>query len=367
MLRASRSAGLFALARRLTRDRLRILCYHGTATRDEAAFRPELFIHPETFEQRLRMLEAQGYRVLPLEVALERLAEGSLPADAVALTIDDGFYGTGQHLPGALRRFGMPATLYVTSYYVLERRPVFRLVCQYVWWATAYRSFELGGLGIAGLAGRAEIGEDRERDPVLWRIIEHGEQELEEDGRAQLARKLGELLGVDVAALEESRALGLMTPEEIEEAARAGVDVQLHTHRHRFPDEPALARREVRENRAALEPLAGKPLKHLCYPSGVWSWRHFGWLAEEGIESATTCEVGFARRESHRLALPRVFDGSHRTPLEFEAEVSGFLEVLREIRARLRRGRGAQDGPRREAPGASDGPRGPIALPAASP
>ena len=187
-LRASRGAGLFALARRLTRSRLRILCYHGTATRDEAAFRPELFIHPETFEGRLRALEEQGYRVLPLQVALERLADGSLPADAVALTLDDGFHGTGKHVPQALRRFGMPATLYVTSYHALKRRPVFRLVCQYVWWATTNRSFALDELGLAGLTGRAEIGEDREKDPVLWKIIDHGERSLDEPGRAALIR-----------------------------------------------------------------------------------------------------------------------------------------------------------------------------------
>ncbi len=305
--------------------------------------------------------------MLPLETALERLAEGSLPADAVALTIDDGFHGTGRHLPEALRRFGMPATLFVTSYYALRRRPVFRLVCQYVWWATARRSLQLDELGVGGLAGRALIGGDRDGDPTLWRIIDYGERELDEAGRAALARRLGGLLGVDVEALEESRALGLMTPEEIRAAARAGLDVQLHTHRHRFPDEPELARREVRENRAALQPLVGRRLRHLCYPSGEYSRRHFGWLAQEGIESATTCEVGFATRESHPLALPRIFDGSHRTQLEFEAEVSGFLEVLRLVRARLRTLRG---GPESESDAPREGPSAeaaqPIPLPAAA-
>ncbi|MGC4120147.1 MAG: polysaccharide deacetylase family protein [Myxococcales bacterium] len=281
------------------------------------------------------MLEEQGYRVLPLEVGLERLAEGSLPADSVALTIDDGFFGTGRHAPGALRRFAMPATLYVTSYYALARRPVFRLVCQYVWWATTHRSLQLDELGSDALLGRVEMAEDREKDPALWQIIDHGEKNLDERGRAGLARRLGEALGVDVEALERSRALGLMTPEEIAQAARDGLDIQLHTHRHRFPDDAALARREVQDNREALEPLVGRRLRHLCYPSGEYSRRHFGWMEEEGIESATTCEVGFARRGSHRLALPRIFDGSHRTPLEFEAEVSGFLEVLREARAVL--------------------------------
>jgi hypothetical protein len=64
VLTAARTAGLFALARRLTAHDLRILCYHGAALRDEHRFRPALFMSEATFSQRIRSLERQAYPVL---------------------------------------------------------------------------------------------------------------------------------------------------------------------------------------------------------------------------------------------------------------------------------------------------------------
>src|SRR5438128_2260813 len=86
----SRQLGLFHLARHATRNQLRILCYHGSSLRDESRFRPELFIEPATFDARLRFLREHGFPVLPLAEALERLEEGTLPAGATVITLDDG-------------------------------------------------------------------------------------------------------------------------------------------------------------------------------------------------------------------------------------------------------------------------------------
>lgn len=39
-LRTMKALGLFALSRRLTKHKLRILCYHGISVADEHLFRP---------------------------------------------------------------------------------------------------------------------------------------------------------------------------------------------------------------------------------------------------------------------------------------------------------------------------------------
>jgi hypothetical protein len=84
-------AGLFALARRLTPGGLRILCYHGFAVDDESEFRPGLFIRVETFRRRLAHLAAHRYPILSLDEAIDRLTRGTLPPNAVVITVDDGF------------------------------------------------------------------------------------------------------------------------------------------------------------------------------------------------------------------------------------------------------------------------------------
>ena len=92
ILTVAKSAGFFHLARWMTGEALRILCFHGFAFRDEARFRPKLFMNRATFEQRLAILARHRFPVLKLDDALRRLAEGRLPPGATVITIDDGIY-----------------------------------------------------------------------------------------------------------------------------------------------------------------------------------------------------------------------------------------------------------------------------------
>src|SRR5690606_38548384 len=132
--RFAKFAGLFALARRLTKGRLRILCYHGFAMRDEAAFRPSLFMSGAAFARRMDYLKPYGYPVLPLGDAVEPLGTGPLPANQVAITIDDGLASAGRIGDPILAGRGLPSLLYLTSYYNMKGTPVFRLAVDYVCW-----------------------------------------------------------------------------------------------------------------------------------------------------------------------------------------------------------------------------------------
>jgi peptidoglycan/xylan/chitin deacetylase (PgdA/CDA1 family) len=345
LLAGARAAGLFAVSRHLTRGALRIVCWHGTSLAEEEARFPGLFLSPDVLERRL--LALHRYPVLPLDEAVRRLADGSLPPASVALTIDDGFYGTLRHAWPALMRHGFPATLYVTSYHAVKGTPVFRLLVQWIFLGTRAPLLDLSVLGL-GMVGTLRLEPGPSRDEGMWRIIRHAEQSLDEPGRQALADRLAMLLGVDLAPVREGRWLSLVTPDEMAAAAGEGLDLQLHTHRHRFPLDRGLAVRELRDNRAVLEPLAGRPLRHFCYPSGYVRPAHLPWLAEAGVVSATTCEPGLNRRGDSLYLLRRFLDGSQVSQLEFEAELSGFTDLLRHLRAGLERLRGM--GPRPEVP-----------------
>jgi peptidoglycan/xylan/chitin deacetylase (PgdA/CDA1 family) len=107
------------------------------------------------------------------------------------------------------------------------------------------------------------------------------------------------------------------------------MDVQLHTHRHRFPLDESLARAEIRDNRAALASLGPGPYVHFCFPSGIYERSQFPWLEKEGIVSATTTRPGFNTPETPLHELDRVLDGERISDLEFEAELCGVLGFLR--------------------------------------
>ena len=324
----SKAVGLFGLARRLTRSDLRILCYHGFVLDDEDRFRESLFVSRNFLDRRMRYLRDRGYCVLPLDEAIGRLADGTLPANAVTITIDDGFYSGHAIARDVLGKYRFPATLYLTSYYFLKGTPIYQLAVDYICWKSPLDSVDLSGLGVPALRGcrNLELTPDN-RKWVSATLFAHGASGLDEDGRVELSRRLAECLAVDYDRIRDSRMLSLITPDEARELERDGIAIEMHTHRHCFPDAPARAFAELRENRDAIEPVIGRRMRHFCYPSGIWSQAHLPVLDSDGVQSATTCAPGLARPKASPLALPRILDDNRVAQIEFEAELSGFTEL----------------------------------------
>jgi peptidoglycan/xylan/chitin deacetylase (PgdA/CDA1 family) len=327
--------GLFRLSDHLMRRGLRILCYHGFSMADESVFSRRTFIDSDTFEERMAFLKKKGFHVLGLDEALDLLDHDAVPPRSVVVTIDDGFYSVYAKAYPILKKYAFPATVYVTTYYALEQNPVFNLTAQYLFWKTAMADLDLSGLGMPE-AGIVSLLTDEEKALILEKILRHGNAACDETGRIALIRNLAQRLGVDYEAIRESRILTIMTLERIKELSAAGIDIELHTHRHGFPLDHDRAIAEIRENRAVLEPLLGKTLVHFCYPSGIWAKEQWPWLAETAMRSAVTCDLGLNFGKTPRYGLKRIGDDEGLSQIEFEAEVSGFAEVLRVMRRGFR-------------------------------
>ena len=330
-------AGLFALARRLTRHDLRILCYHGFVLDDEDRFRGSLFVSRDFLDRRMRYLRDHGYAVLPLDEAVDRLEAGTLPRDPLTITIDDGFHSVHAVARPVLDAYHFPSTLYLTSYYFEKATPIFQLAVDYICWKSPRRTVDLSQLGVAALAQAHAL--DFTPDNRSWasaQIFAHGAAKLDEAGRVDLSQRLAAALNVDYQRMRDDRLLSLISPAEARELEAAGMAIELHTHRHQFPECAQAAATELRDNRAAIEPVLGRRLAHFCYPSGTWHHTHRPVLEAAAIRSATTCHAGLARKGANLLALPRILDDNRVSQIEFEAEVSGFTDLLRRFRGKSR-------------------------------
>ncbi len=331
LLLLTRSLGVMAAvaSSRWRRRRLLILCYHGISLDDEHEWDPSLYMSPEQFRARLHRLRAGGYTVLLLDEAVRKLREGRLPPRAVAITFDDGHHDFHERALPILREFGIPVTVYLTTYYCLDQRAVFDMVCGYILWKGRDRIVD--GEPFTGAAGPMRLVTEADRraacDRIHAQVRDRGLSAADKDA---LAARLAGALGVDWERIRSRRILHIMTPDEVREAAVAGVDIQLHTHRHRTPREPDAFAREIRDNRAAVAELAlpGKPAVHFCYPSGDTDPRFLPWLRDEGVRTATTCEAGLAAPHHDPLLLPRVIDVSTLSDVEFEGWLSGLSSAL---------------------------------------
>ncbi len=260
---------------------------------------------------------------LPLDEGLSRLRAGTLPPRAAVITFDDGFYDFYKLALPMLREFAYPATLSISStHYCGYPLPIFNLMISYLLWKSGRTMLDWGDAGLPPMPLRTypeRVNETR----ALAQLAEN--RQLDTRGKDELSRDLAVHLGIDYDDLLQSRLFQLITPEEAASASRAGVDVQLHTHRHRTPRDQALFTREIRDNRDRIREFTGQEAVHFCYPSGDYAPEFLPWLRELDVKSATTCEKGLASRHSEPLLLPRLLDDDQVTPVEFESWLCGIL------------------------------------------
>jgi peptidoglycan/xylan/chitin deacetylase (PgdA/CDA1 family) len=330
-LQVMRLAGGLSLASRSRwrARRLLILCYHGFSLNDEHLWNPSLYVTQRHLESRLAFLAAEGYAVLSLAEGLARLRAGTLPPRSVAITVDDGTYDFYEVAYPVFKRLGVPVMLYVSTYHVVDRRPVFDVASRYLLWK-AWMSGK-ADLGDPLVGGGSPLRTAAECDAASSRVCEmvwreRWSAEKKHDWLGQFANRLG----LDWAEFLRSRVLALMRPEEISGLDPGIVDVQLHTHRHRVPEEHDLFLREIDDNRRALADcgLDARRLTHFCYPSGVHRPALLPWLAEAGVTSAVTADPGLASRRHDPLLLPRFIDTGTTSEVEFEGWASGLRQFI---------------------------------------
>jgi peptidoglycan/xylan/chitin deacetylase (PgdA/CDA1 family) len=272
---AAHRTGVFSVSGRLHRSDIRIVCFHGAWVSPEQFPGDTLFIRPSTFESHLDAIVDGGYRVLPLSYVIDAIKrDRSLPRNSLAITIDDGWYGTYSIMAPALQRRRLPATLYVDTANLLSGEPVPHVSARY-----------------------------------------HQQYQLTPD----VSRR--------------SRAFAYMTPDELSRMPSFGVDVQLHTHNHTLPDDAESLRREILENRRVLAEIVGRPpdhFRHFCYPNGQTHKGCAATLASAGVDSATTTARWIASAQSNPYFLPRIM-GGEMSVVEWDAELCGVASGIRRL------------------------------------
>lgn len=323
---------LFSLARYMTKNRLRILCYHGFTNGDEHKIAPGTFMKPETFKSRLDYLIANKFNIVKLDDAIEDLEKGNIEHNSVVVTIDDGFQTTLSLAHPILARRKTPYTIYLTTYYCGKDIPIANLALRYALWKTPLTraTFDIRGMeneyDLTCRTSSRKLHED------AMKMID-GQKTTEE--KKHVLRNILRTLDLDAEELLARESLKILAPHQVATLAAESVDFQMHTHRHRFPKDCGLLAEEIMANRAIIAEHTGTDPRHLCYPSGVYCPSMFGALRDCGVKSATTCEDGLSDSRTDLLRIHRYLDSESMHQLEFEALVSGFTYLVKRTLSRM--------------------------------
>ena len=303
------------------RARLSIFIFHRVL----AAPDPLLPDEPDAarFEQIVAFL-ARNFEVLPLADAARRLAAGTLPAAAAAITFDDGYADNLEVAAPILGRHGLTATFFIATGYLDGGR---------MW-----------NDGVIEALRRLPTGE------IDWRDLGLGLYRL--DAASSRRAAIGSILGrlkyfpaarrVEVAG-EIARRAGLpardtlmLTRDGLRALRALGMEIGGHTRTHpilRTLDEKAAAD-EIAGGRDELEACLGERPRSFAYPNGIpgvdYDARDAALVRRLGFTCAVSTVRGAAGRASDVYELPR-FTPWDRTPGRFALRCADNL-----LRARWR-------------------------------
>jgi peptidoglycan/xylan/chitin deacetylase (PgdA/CDA1 family) len=296
-----------------TVGKLSILIFHRVLPRPDPLFPAE--VDAVQFDEICGWLRA-WFRVLPLDEAVQRLAQDSLPARALAISFDDGYADNHQVAMPILQRHGLCATFYVATGFLDGGRMWNDSVIE------AVRNSPLAHLEMSGTPAQA-LG--------TLTLGERGDHGLR---RSAIDRLLGAIKYLEpqerldwVAAVAERSAASLpndlmMSSAQVQGLRRGGMQIGAHTVSH-----PILARlsrtaaeREIAESKLALEALLGERVGQFAYPNGKPGVDYLDdsvdLVKRLGFDAAVSTRWGVSTRSSDRFQLPR-FTPWDRSRLRF--------------------------------------------------
>lgn len=244
----------------------------------------------------------EWFHVLPLDEACRRLADGSLPPRALALSFDDGYADNHDVALPILRRHGLSATFFVSTGFLDGGRMWNDCLIEAVRMMPGDAcDFDRFGVPSTGVLPLGLLGERRSAVAALLSHCKH----LPQNERDAV------VAGV-CAAVGRPLPLGpMMRPAQVRALAEAGMGVGAHTVSHpilaKLP--AAHARHEIVAGRDALQQILDRPVTLFAYPNGVegddFLPEHVQMVRDAGFAFAFTTQWGTARRATDRLRMPR--------------------------------------------------------------
>jgi peptidoglycan/xylan/chitin deacetylase (PgdA/CDA1 family) len=240
--------------------------------------------------------------VLPLEEAVDRMNDGSLPARALCITLDDGYADSHDVALPILRRHGLNATFFVASAFIGGGIMWNDRICE------AVRLCGSRSLRIPeGL-----IPERRNLDLSDWvqrrRAVDDLLEALKYLPLVQRMQQSDAIVAESGVRLPEDL---MMSKSQVAGLVRAGMHVGGHTVNHpiltRIGEEAAL--REMLDGKSALEEMTQQPVRLFAYPNGRpdtdYSLRDVCLAQRAGFKAAFCTARGSAATGDDLFQLPR--------------------------------------------------------------
>lgn len=286
---------------------LRVLTYHRV---DDPEKRPSLYprvtVTPKEFVGQMQHLVA-GYNPVSLEQVLEAMEAPvlqALPPRAVLVTFDDAYCDFAEQAWPVMKRYGIPATLFVPTAFPDQPQRTF-------WWDRLYQALRTTPRRdvVRVPFGEVSVKTAVDRHQTLTRVRDYLKSLPHQQAMDWL-----EQFCHDLAAKPPEHSV--LSWDALRQLAREGVTMGAHTQTHPLMNRvtPAEAKAEAVQSVNDLKRELGDVAPIFAYPSGGFNEDVVKGLQEVGIKCAFTTVRGINDlRHADALRLRRINVGPGTT------------------------------------------------------
>jgi peptidoglycan/xylan/chitin deacetylase (PgdA/CDA1 family) len=295
-------AGVTRLASNGYRDSI-IVSYHHILPQGDSItgfLQPGMYVTTETFEKHIRYLSSR-YRIIPLEQLDDLNTQNTC-----IITFDDGWGDNYLHALPVLERYGVPATIFISTAFIGSK----------VWpWPDriSYYSANASNAGIKRMAviiseevnSIIRIPESIPRFTVAEILIEKLKS-LKHEKLLKALNEIDEIMGQLKSELHETRPW--MTWDEIASMHQRNITFGAHTHNHVILTNCTIeeARHEITISRDSLSEKINSHIKTFSFPNGNFNNTLINVLKNEGFTHAVTTCSGSINKSESLFSLKRI-------------------------------------------------------------
>jgi peptidoglycan/xylan/chitin deacetylase (PgdA/CDA1 family) len=268
---------------------------------------PQIVTPLEDFEEQLDFLASQ-YHILSLgEFGRVRQERRAMPLKTVVITFDDGWEDNYAHAFPALKRRGIPATIFLGTAYIGTAQAFWQeqLLHLIQVWRQRVQSGEIKAADARQLPpALSSVFLSSGVDRATLRLVEDLKT-ANEGTRSELREALAGILGHPSFPFRDNAFLNW---NQVRDMHASGIEFGSHARSHRLLPSlsPSEIVGEVRESKGQIEDMLGGPVTSFAYPNGNYDATVIEALKTSGYRLAATTRKGINTAWTNPFELRRM-------------------------------------------------------------
>lgn len=287
-------------------DRALVLMYHrilASAEKQPCFVQPGMFVATTTFEKQIAFI-MERFKVVFLEDLVEKMLKGDDIGRYCSITFDDGWRDNYTDAFPVLKKFRVPATIFLATGFVGTDRVFWpeELCCYLARDVAGKPAYKDGPPSL--IRFNEEIGRyARAREDTFFDSAIELLKKFPPGERDELLEYFRGQFGTDPIPRQ------MLSWEEAREMLASGlVRFGSHTVNHEMLDQVPLekARDEISLSRGEIERCLGGTVRTFAYPNGNHSESIRNILTKNGFNAAVTTRKGLLKRDLPLMEVPRI-------------------------------------------------------------